>query len=1199
MNQSRIPILILTCLCLCSKIALGQTLKNERAEMLEPEIKIQLSHSTAISALSFSPDGKYLITGDRAGMIKVWDLSTNKLLRDIYDETGNSIQSIDISTDGKYFATGYIKVKSENVVTIRCIENGLIERSIPCDEMVLKVKFAKTSGILLISGTEKTILYDYINNQVLFEKELYYTGDISHAGDKMALKNIEKGTIEISSFPRGKKLGSIKNMADKQRYNEYAYASNNYKFIHEIFFNAENSLSNEKVAIRDFLKGTVELFSFKEGEKMFAKENIWGNDYIQDLIFSNDDRYLLEIAEKEVCIYDVKQTKKISGITFDHVISAIFSVDSKYIITSSSNDEGLIKEYNLTVWDINGNKVKHLKPAKETVGILSLHPVQNTFLCADYLPSESRMAINIDFFNLNDFSLYNSIKDIVSPVIDAFITNNNLTIAYRKNSEVNNFNIFHSFNIFSGKDLGRSKTKIYDAYDESGKIGITLGRDTHDSNYIYLSNVLNDSLIQSIALEEIPTKNSAFIIKNNKLLYHPFGEIDTEELTLTFQLYLYDILSGKLIRKFKETKASLIALVLENTVSLLNDNKTLVRVTQNGIEYIDIDTEQLISTIQLENVIGFKFFNDQSLLFVKSYNAKLRSNRFMVFDSNGKELFYKATKKQVGMDPIISSDGKYLCINYGEEIYIINLKSGLTESKLSPEIHSNPLLFSECEKYLITYTANKEIQLWDIKSNELLVTRIESRDFDDYILITPDNYYMTSTKGTDLVHFVVDNKIYPFDQFDIIFNRPDKVMERFPYSDPMLIRAYHKAYEKRLRKLGFKEENLSAEFHLPHTQIKNKNEISFKTTKSEIDLDLEFSDSKYYLNKFNVWINNVPVYGSKGISISREKTKLYESSLKLNLARGTNKIQISCMNEKATESLKETFTVVYEPKTIKKQDLYIVSIGVSEFEESIYNLEYATKDATDISMLFQNKKNQFNEIHDIRLFDNDATVENILEAKKKLMQSNVDDLVIVFVASHGLLDENMDYFIATHDIEFRNPSVNGLAYEDLESLLDGIPSKKKLMLIDACHSGEVDKEDDLILANNTNDENITFRGNESLWNFSNSTNARSSNTLDYRNTFELMKSLFVDLRRGTGAVVISSAGGGEFAYEGEQWNNGVFTYSFIEGLTSKNADSNKDGEIRVSEIRDYVFNSVSRLTYGRQNPTARRDNIEFDFTVWE
>lgn len=45
-----------------------------------------------------------------------------------------------------------------------------------------------------------------------------------------------------------------------------------------------------------------------------------------------------------------------------------------------------------------------------------------------------------------------------------------------------------------------------------------------------------------------------------------------------------------------------------------------------------------------------------------------------------------------------------------------------------------------------------------------------------------------------------------------------------------------------------------------------------------------------------------------------------------------------------------------------------------------------------------------------------------------------------------------------------------------------------------------------------------------------------------KNSFELMQELFADLRRGTGAIVISSASVKEFAFESDAWHNGVFTY---------------------------------------------------------
>jgi uncharacterized caspase-like protein len=106
------------------------------------------------------------------------------------------------------------------------------------------------------------------------------------------------------------------------------------------------------------------------------------------------------------------------------------------------------------------------------------------------------------------------------------------------------------------------------------------------------------------------------------------------------------------------------------------------------------------------------------------------------------------------------------------------------------------------------------------------------------------------------------------------------------------------------------------------------------------------------------------------------------------------------------------------------------------------------------------------------------------------------------------------------------------------------------------------------------------------------------NQLGLQNTSELMKSLFTDLRKRTGVTVISSAGGVEFAMESSTWQNGLFTYCLIDGLTNKKADLNNDTQITVSEIQKYVQTEVNRLSNGRQNPTSRIENNELDYRIW-
>ena len=68
--------------------------------------------------------------------------------------------------------------------------------------------------------------------------------------------------------------------------------------------------------------------------------------------------------------------------------------------------------------------------------------------------------------------------------------------------------------------------------------------------------------------------------------------------------------------------------------------------------------------------------------------------------------------------------------------------------------------------------------------------------------------------------------------------------------------------------------------------------------------------------------------------------------------------------------------------------------------------------------------------------------------------------------------------------------------------------------------------------------------------------------------------------------------------EGEAWQNGVFTYAMLEGLKSGACDLNGDGSVQVSELKTYVFDKVSELTNGKQNPTSRKENLEYDFKVW-
>ncbi len=483
------------------------------------------------------------------------------------------------------------------------------------------------------------------------------------------------------------------------------------------------------------------------------------------------------------------------------------------------------------------------------------------------------------------------------------------------------------------------------------------------------------------------------------------------------------------------------------------------------------------------------------------------------------------------------------------------------------------------------------MKIWDATTGKEKAT-VYAMNGSDFIIKTPDYYYYATKNAKKEIGFTFGIKFYPFEQYDLQYNRPDIVLERLGMASPEMIRALNLAYQKRLLKSGFSEEMFGDDFHLPEIKIRDGDKLSVSTTEPSLALNIVATDSIYKLDRINIWINDVALYGSNGYSLRENNTSEYDGNITLTLSRGINRIRVSCMNEKGVESLRETAEMLYIPSGSEKPDLHLIVIGASEYTDKDWNLNYAAKDAQDVATLFSTRKGDYNKINTTILVNRDVTRENILKLRQGLMKTNVDDLVLVFYAGHGLLDENLDYYLATYDIDFARPSVNGLSYGELNSLLDSIPAREKILLIDACHSGEVDKEETVLAdVNAVKDNDVVFRGARPR-------GYQSNATISYNNSFELMKEMFSDLRKGTGAMVISSAGGGEFAFEGAQWKNGVFTWSLREGLISEKADKNKDDIITVSELQNYILNNVTKLTDGRQKPTMRQENIENDFVIW-
>lgn len=541
----------------------------------------------------------------------------------------------------------------------------------------------------------------------------------------------------------------------------------------------------------------------------------------------------------------------------------------------------------------------------------------------------------------------------------------------------------------------------------------------------------------------------------------------------------------------------------------------------------------------------------------------------------------------------MSDASKLLIATPNGRLFVFNPQNWTKPDTLNTVTFARGIVSLDNRYFSVYSEYTGKIEYWDIQQDKPLLTFLQFGKGDRVrhsAFYTPDNHYYGSTKALQNMHFTMGLSTFDIGQFDLQYNRPDIIVERLPLGDQNLKNSYKRIWQKRIRKLGFSEQTFGLKsFESPLIAFDNVNRM-LTSDKDTFKLFVEYSDEKYLLDRVHVRVNNVPMFGKAGLSLSAFAVADWADNFYIPLSPGKNKIEVSVVNEIGVESPARSLTITKDDTTHKKPNLYIFAVGVSKYSDSRMNLTYAAKDAQDVANLFGKNLNKEYDSVKVQIITNEkATRSAILAIRKQLENTKITDHVIFFYAGHGVLDDSLDYFLATTDIDFRNPKAKALKYDDLDKLLDGIPARQKLVLIDACHSGEIDKEDvTLATAQNVETGKVKFR----------STPGMQVSHIGLENSIELMQELFTDLRKGNGATVISSAGGAEYAMESKEWNNGVFTYSLLRGLQDNSADLNQNGNITIEELQKYLQEKVTELTQGKQKPTSRIVNLENNFRVW-
>ncbi|RLD22134.1 MAG: hypothetical protein DRI71_07900, partial [Bacteroidetes bacterium] len=977
---------------------------------------------------------------------------------------------------------------------------------------------SKNGKYLLSASSRKVILWDIKSGKQIrvFKPESskvivncrFYNND---KYVQIALKQYWSGkttTYYIFDISTGKFI-------EKKEYKkEYKFYINKERYyltdneIGELYLPALHKTNKKIVRKQTFV---LSLVSGKDYDITVHQQFKGHSDLLRSWEISRDNKRLLSGGEDSSAIYWNVETGTIIHRLVAHngpITNVNFSPDEKFAITSSMDGS-------IIIWDLSDGSIKRRFVSNiSQIGSVDYNSKNKSILVA------SNNAFIWDLGKLTVINEMNLNADVLADT--------NLRLICKNTAPLNS----NFYKILRGEsNVSYGWKEFFDSKFSPDNNLIATGS---FSNKLNIWDSKMGAKIKTIQLSKKMIYSIDFSPDNR---YIAAGLYDNE-------LAVYDLISDSLVVRIPNGRTHIYSVCYSpdgKKIAYVSDGSTWARL-------LDTETNTRLKSINFEyaDLLFVSFSNNNEYLVVSGADPYLQIYSFK------EDSIYKFPTKHKSQIRCVkfSLDDQFIFTASDDNTIMqwdFNKKEVIQVFK-GHKGNVNTIAFIEEKNYLISGSQDGTAKIWDIKTGEIILTLVAINK-NEYFAFSPDNYYTSSKSSVDKLHFVQGMKIYGFEQFDLKFNRPDIILSRLGFADLALIEAYHKAYLKRLNKMNFTEDMLKDDFHLPEIKIQNFEEMPTITDSNYLSLNLQLNDNKYKLDRINVWVNDVAVYGTNGISLRDKGVSSYQANLKVNLVKGKNKVQVSVLNQAGAESYKETFEIECSAGK-SKPDLYLITIGESKFKDSKFNLTYAAKDAQDVALLFAKSKNH-EKVITKTLTNEQVTKENITALRSFLDQADINDEVMIFIAGHGVLDENLDYFFASYDMDFNNPSQRGIAYEDLEGLLDGIKPLKKVLLIDACHSGEIDKEEVELLAVNeeVGAEGIQFRA------IGNTVKPK----LGMQNTSELTKALFTDLRKGTGATVISSAGGGEYAMESGEWKNGLFTYCLLKGIETGEADLNKDG----------------------------------------
>ena len=1001
----------------------------------KPEMVTQMGHSGIIIASALSSDNRFILSGSYDKTVKLWNFSTGKLIRTFYGHI-DVITCVAISKDNNYGLSGGY----DGTVILWDLKSGEI-----------KYRY-----------TYKSPLKDFI-----FPTDVIFTPD-----SKSFITSYDSG--EIISFD----LHSFKS-----------------KCLFSSGFPVSSlDLSKDgRYLIIGKSNGQLIIWDMKANE--LYKQNFqgnpggWGSDFVGSDFYksknavkiSPDNNYVLLISGgNKIQVWDINTEKEIVQLSplGQDFYTADFSPNSRYIVS------GGLDKY-ITIWDIKTGKA-----AKEITGVVGHEGKWGSLTAITSVCYTNDGKYVLASSDNRKMSLWDVETEKEIKVFSGFTSN----VSYAKISADANY-IFSCYGDFTqiGTGIYDTSIKIWDL--KNNKLYKNLPNTGDAVSHLDFYSDNNSFIASTWGFRRTLKYN--FNNEKNEYDNTDFGgqfalSADKKKIfTLTAEgASAYDLATNKELASIKIFKKSPDA--SSGVLSSAVDGK--ICAASNGEELLVFSTDNYkvlkYGIVNLGRISSLDISKDNKFLIIGNWEHIVK-----IWDiENWKELasysFGERLKNVAwGYINVIFNDDRTFLVGLTDgSIHLCDMKTGNDIKTFYHNSQVTSLGPTGLKNYFISTSQDGTTRIWNMETGEWTAF-IANQDGSQWLLFTNDGYWDGSPDCSDLVSMVRGLESWNIDQFAVKNNRPDIILKRLGSTDIKLIDHYYNQYLKRLRKLKLTEDKLRDDYHVPEAKI-----IEAKQNDKFMGVTFSLSDDKYKLASYNIYVNDVPLFGAYGKEISGNGRTLTE---KIELTSGENKIEISCMIENGAESFRALTLADYDKPV--EPDLYYIGFGVSDYKNNVpaefetaefermvksagsesgaiiksayfkhdnkyiirgdigkndYNtlikifdkldeypmindLNFAHKDALDLAEVFKIRIDNFNNVYTYTFVNEQATVENIKKAKSLLKNAKPDDTFVLFIAGHGVHDTDKEttYYFLTYETDLMNLSGTAANFDLIEDML--------------------------------------------------------------------------------------------------------------------------------------------------------------------